>query len=78
MPRDFRPGEPNAARAYQAIRRMITAERAMRERVFYGKASLREQKVAECDRALAALEYLRLSYNIPTGEEEQPRQESLL
>ena len=55
------------ADAYQIVERFIQRERAMRERVFAGKAEVLAYKLADCDRALTALATLA-----PIPEAEQP------
>jgi hypothetical protein len=55
--------------AYTILHTFITRERAMREQVFRNKPDLRKQKLAQCDKALAALEILK--------PEDQPTQSNL-
>ncbi len=45
-------------RAVKVIRRFIENEWAMRERVFRARPQMRAAKLAECDRALRALDWL--------------------
>lgn len=61
--------------AYWTVRKMIERERRMRERVFANHVGGKlESKIAECDKALAALEILRqaASITIDTPEAKRP------
>jgi hypothetical protein len=57
---------------YDAVARFIEAERGWRERVFAKDAKKLAHKVAECDRALAALRRLYLGPGGSPDAETQP------
>ena len=62
--------------AYRTILTFIRNERYMRDRVF-GPTAKGARKVAECDKALEALEILRQYANVPL-EKNQGQQGKLL
>lgn len=57
---------------YTTLKTFITRERAMRQKVFRSKPDLLRQKLADCDRALEALD--RLHPHDPSADSHQPDQ----
>lgn len=73
MPKPANDADARAA-AYNRVLAFITAERGMRERVFARDPKKLAHKVAECDRALAALDalYLDTPLDEPEAHFERP------